>query len=108
MALQSAFDISLELRVVHPAAIRNPAYFARMDSLARPYFMTDSARAAEFHGMPLRRPIPDPIRQAPVPLAIAPDQPLALRLGRLGIAATERGKGLFLCKWCRACRGMGL
>jgi 2-hydroxychromene-2-carboxylate isomerase len=65
-----------------------------MDSLARPYFLKDSARVAEFHGLPFRRPKPDPITQDPVTLEISPEQPLARRLGRLGIAATERGKGL--------------
>ena len=94
VGLQRDFDVAVDLRVVHPAAIRNPAYFARMDPLARPYFMADSARAAAFQGMPFRRPIPDPISQHPVTLTIAPDQPLATRLGHLGIAATERGKGL--------------
>lgn len=74
------FDVTVTLCVVHPAAIRNPACFARMDPLARRYFMADSARAAAFQTMPFRRPIPDP--------------PLATRLGRLGIAATERGQGL--------------
>ena len=94
IGLQRDFDVDVDLRVVHPAAIRNPSYFARMDPLARPYFMADSARAAAFLDMPFRRPIPDPISQDPLTLTIAPDQPLATRLGRLGIAATERGHGL--------------
>lgn len=94
IGLQRDFELAIDLRVVHPAAIRNPAYFARMDPLARPYFMADSARAAAFQGMAFRRPIPDPISQDPVTLAIAHHQPLATRLGRLGIAATERGLGL--------------
>ncbi len=97
LALRKARGVTIEVRVVHPAAIRNPAYFARMDPLARPYFLMDSARAAAFHGMPLRRPIPDPIVQDPQTLAIGADQPLARRLGRLGIAATERGRGLDFC-----------
>ncbi len=88
------FDVAVDLRIVHPAAIRNPAYFARMDPLARPYFMKDSARVAAFHGMGFRRPVPDPITQDPVTLAIAPEHPLAVSLGRLGIAATERARGL--------------
>ena len=94
LALPQAFDLSLDLRIVHPAALRNPAYFARMDPLARPYFLMDSARAAAFHGLPFRRPIPDPIRQDPVTLTIDARQPLALRLGRLGIAAVQRQRGL--------------
>ena len=92
--LQRRYELTVDLRVVHPAAIRNPSYFARMNPLARPYFVIDSARCAAFHRMPFRRPIPDPIEQDPVTLSLAPEQPLARWLGRLGIAATERGRGL--------------
>jgi 2-hydroxychromene-2-carboxylate isomerase len=92
--LRENFLISIDFRIVHPAAIRNPAYFARMDPLARPYFVLDSARSAAFHGLPFRRPVPDPIDQDPKTLAIAAEQPLAQRLGRLGIAATEYGRGI--------------
>lgn len=88
------FDVEIDLRVVHPAAIRNPSYFARMDPIARPYFLKDTARAAAFHGLPFRRPIPDPIVQDQTTLRLAEDHPLARRLGHLGIAATEGGKGL--------------
>lgn len=96
--LRDRFQVTVDLRIVHPAAIRNPAYFARMDPLARPYFIRDSARAAAFQGIGFRRPIPDPIAQDPVTLAIAAEQPLARRLGRLGIAATERGHGFEFCR----------
>ena len=95
--LRDKFCVTVDLRVVHPNALRNPAYFARMDPLARPYFLKDSARVAAFHGMPFRRPVPDPINQDPTTLAIAAEQPHARRLGRLGIAATERGRGLEFC-----------
>lgn len=97
LALTEAYRVNVDLRVVHPAAIRNPTYFARMDPLARPYFLADSARMAEFHGLPFRRPEPDPIAQDPATLAVAAEQPLARRLGRLGVAATERGRGLPFC-----------
>ncbi len=91
------YGVTAEMRIVHPAAIRNPAYFARMDPIARPYFMLDSARVAAFQGLGFHRPIPDPIEQDPVTLTIASEQPLARRLGRLGIAAVERGQGLAFC-----------
>lgn len=98
MALSERFGVALEMRVVHPAALRNPDYFRTMNPLARPYFMLDSARAAAFHGLPFRRPVPDPINQNPTTLEIAPDQPLAVRLGRLGIAATAAGRGPSFCR----------
>jgi 2-hydroxychromene-2-carboxylate isomerase len=92
--LQRRANVNIDLRIVHPAAIRNPSYFKRMDPLARPYFFIDTARAAAFHGLPFRRPVPDPIVQNPVTLEIAPQNPLAHWLGRLGVAAVERDKGL--------------
>ena len=97
MKLVDEYDVNVEMKIVHPAAIRNPAYFATMNSLARPYFLKDSARVAAYHNMPFRRPIPDPINQDPSTLAIAPEQPMAVRLGRLGIAAAERGLALRFC-----------
>jgi 2-hydroxychromene-2-carboxylate isomerase len=95
--LREKFCVTIDLRVVHPAAVRNPAHFARMDPLARPYFLKDSTRVAAFHGMAFRRPVPDPINQDRTTLAIAAEQPQARRLGRLGIAATERGRGFEFC-----------
>lgn len=92
--LVSGYDVVVNLRIVHPAAIRNPAYFRSMNPLARPYFVRDCVRVAEFLGLPFRRPVPDPIVQNMTTLEIAAEQPLALRLGRLGIAACEAGRGL--------------
>ena len=68
-----------------------------MNALARRYFLVDSARAAAFHSLPFRRPILDPITKDPITLALAPEHPLARRLGRLGIAGTERDRGLAFC-----------
>ncbi len=97
LALTRDFAVDVELRVVHPAAIRNPAYFQAMNPLSRPYFLLDSAREAAFHDLPFRRPKPDPIVQDQQTLVIAAHQPYIHRLGRLGIAASERGRGLAFC-----------
>ncbi len=97
MLLTRDFAVEVEMRVVHPAAIRNPAYFRAMNLSARPYFLLDSAREAAFHGLPFRRPVPDPIVQDQQTLAIAAHQPYIQRLSRLGIAAMERGRGLAFC-----------
>ena len=93
-ALARDFAVEVEMRVVHPAAIRNPAYFRAMNPLSRPYFLLDSAREAAVRGLPFRRPVPDPIVQNQRTLAIAEHQPHA---HRLGIAAAERGRGLAFC-----------
>jgi 2-hydroxychromene-2-carboxylate isomerase len=97
LALTEQFNVEIDMRIVHPAAVRNPAYFRAMNRLARPYFFKDTARMADFLGMRFRRPVPDPIEQDPVTLAIAENQPLAFWLGRLGIAACRRGRGLAYC-----------
>ena len=96
-ALARDFAVDAEMRVVHPAAIRNPAYFRAMNPLSRPYFLLDSAREAAFRGLTFRRPVPDPIVQDQRTLAIAEHQPHIHRLSRLGIAAAERGRGLAFC-----------
>ena len=97
VALARDFEVEVEMRVIYPAAIRNPDYFRAMNPLSRPYFLLDSAREAAFRGLPFRRPVPDPIVQDQRTLAIAEHQPYAHRLGRLGIAAAERGRGLAFC-----------
>ncbi len=97
VALARDYDVDIDVRIVHPAAIRNPDYFRTMNPLARPYFLIDSARAAAFHDLPFRRPVPDPIVQDQKTLAIASEQPFIYRLGHLGIAAAERGCGLAFC-----------
>jgi 2-hydroxychromene-2-carboxylate isomerase len=111
LALIAHYEVSVDIRFVHPNALRTPNYFQRMDPLARPYFFHDSVRAAQFHGLPFARPVPDPIVQDPLTLALAAEQPLARRLGRLGVAAHGRKKGLPFAKevsellWSGAVKG---
>ena len=88
------YDVAVNLRVVHPAAIRNPDYFRAMNPLARTYFMLDCVRIALFLDLPFRRPMPDPIVQDMSTLKIADAQPYIYRLSRLGVAACEQGRGL--------------
>lgn len=97
VALARDWPVAVEMRIVHPAAIRNPAYFKTMNPLARPYFFKDTVRMAQVLGLPFRRPLPDPIVQDPVSLQLAAEHPLVWRLGRLGVAATRRGRGLAYC-----------
>lgn len=96
-ALSASTGVAIDMRVVHPNILRNPNYFKTMNVLARPYFMRDTQRTAEFLGMPFRRPIPDPIAQNLKTLEVAAEQPLARWLGHLGIAANEAGRGFSFC-----------
>src|SRR5271163_1260192 len=97
LTLTRHFAVEVDLRIVPPAAIRNPAYFQAMNALSRPYFLLDGLREAAFHGWPFRRPVPDPIVQDQQTLAIAAHQPYIYRLSRLGIAAVQQGRGLAFC-----------
>ncbi|GAA4330302.1 2-hydroxychromene-2-carboxylate isomerase [Pigmentiphaga soli] len=93
-ALARERGVRWNVRIVYPLAVRYPEHFGRQHPLARPYFFADSARVAEYLGMPFRRPVPDPIVQDPRTLAIAADQPYIRRLTHLGIEADRRGRAL--------------
>jgi 2-hydroxychromene-2-carboxylate isomerase len=87
-------DVSFNLRVVHPLAIRDPKFF---DSRGLPwmgYVMRDIVRLAQMTGQPMAMPNPDPIVQDIATARIAKDQPYIFRLSRLGILAAEAGVGL--------------
>ncbi|MDO9217230.1 MAG: DsbA family protein [Lacisediminimonas sp.] len=94
MALAQTGKMQWNVKIVSPLAIRYPEHFRKLHPLNRPYFHHDCVRTAEALGMPFRRPVPDPIIQDPVTLAIATEQPVMVHLARLGIAATRRGRAL--------------
>jgi len=89
LSIAAQHGLNIDLRVVHPNILRNPNYFKTMNPLARPYFMRDTQRTAEFLGMPFRRPVPDPIVQDPITLEASQDQPMARWLGRLALPQTK-------------------
>ena len=92
--LAAEYPVQWDIRVVYPLAMRVPGYFRHMNPLARPYFLRDTRRVAEFLGVPFKRPMPDPIVQDPVTLEIADSQPTIHRLTLLGAEATLRGRAL--------------
>jgi 2-hydroxychromene-2-carboxylate isomerase len=92
--LVAEYDLECEVRPVHPIAIRTPDFFERVNPLWPPYVMRDTARIAEIQGLPLRWPRPDPVVQDLSTRKIAAEQPYIRRLTRLGVAASERGRGL--------------
>lgn len=106
--LQRMYNVTVDLRVVHPAALRNPAYFARMDPQARPYFLLDSARAASFHGLPFRRPVPEtprPCRLRPINLWLCGSGDLASPRQTSGAGSISRGKWRHCCGAGRSMAG---
>lgn len=86
--------VRIVLRPVLPLAVRDPAFFDRVDPLFVPYLMRDTQRVAEYLGVPFRWPRPDPVVMQLEPRRIPAEQPYIHRLTRLGAAAEQRGKGL--------------
>jgi len=92
------YALEVRFRPVYPIAIRDPEFFERVHPLWTRYFMVDVFRVAEYLGLPLEWPRPDPIvaeiqdgRQI-----FADEQPHIHRLTRLGVLAEEAGHGIEL------------
>lgn len=94
LEIERSFDVTVNVRPVFPLAIRTPDFFKNVNPKYRRYHLKDSERVAEFHGIPYRRPIPDPIIQDMETNAIATDQPYIRQLTLLGAAAQVQGAGL--------------
>lgn len=93
-AMAQEFDLEITLRTVWPIAIRDPDILFTGNPAAPRYIVMDSFRTAQMLGIPFRWPRPDPVVQDLTTREIAKDQPHIYRIGRMGQAATRRGKGL--------------
>lgn len=94
VALEKEYDVAANVRVVYPIAVRQPGFFSNSDPLWFTYFLRDVFRSAEYVGLPIAWPSPDPVLMDPKTRTYPKEQPYIHRLMRLGQAATERGKGL--------------
>lgn len=92
--LERDYDVTCNVRVIYPIAVRTPEFFDRNDPLWRSYFMIDVFRSAEFLGLPFRWARPDPVQIDMATGRYPKEQPYIHRLSHLGVAATEKGKGL--------------
>jgi 2-hydroxychromene-2-carboxylate isomerase len=92
--LAADYDVDVTIRVVLPIAVRIPGFFDTVNPLWPPYLMRDTMRIAEYERIPYGWPRPDPIVQDFATRQVATEQPYIHRLTRLGVAATERGRGL--------------
>jgi 2-hydroxychromene-2-carboxylate isomerase len=89
------YDVDINLRIVYPIAIRDPEFFRiRASKHYRPYLLLDTARLAECHGIPFRRPVPDPVVQNLATSEISDEQPYVYLLTRLATLAAGKGSGL--------------
>jgi 2-hydroxychromene-2-carboxylate isomerase len=93
-ALQREHDVDVNVRVVLPLAVRVEGFFERVNPLWPPYLFRDIGRLAEFHGMTIGWPRPDPIVQDFATREVAKEQPYIHRLSRLGTCAAEHGRGV--------------
>lgn len=96
-AWQDTYQLKVNFRPVYPIAVRTPEFFHRVDPQWFSYFMTDVHRVAEFLDLPFTWPKPDPIVQLVDENGqrqTHPEQPHIHRLTRLGVAASERGRGI--------------
>lgn len=98
MELERDWDARVNVRPVLPIAVRQPEFFAHADPLWTSYLMRDCVRSAEFAGMTLRWPRPDPVVMDFATRTYPREQPYIHRLTRLGQLASERGFGLPLLR----------
>ncbi len=96
-AMTETYDLEIDLKPVYPLAMRQPDFFERNHPNWLAYTFRDIARLAQFHGIPLAAPRPDPIVQDMATRRIAPEQPYIHRLVRQGQAAARRGRSLAFC-----------
>ncbi|MEO1081869.1 MAG: DsbA family protein [Pseudomonadota bacterium] len=95
LKLKADYDVDVRLRVVFPIAIRTRAtLFNKDDRKPAMYILMDSARRAEFLGLPYAWPNPDPIVQDYETLEVSEDQPFIYRLSALGVEAQRQGRGI--------------
>jgi 2-hydroxychromene-2-carboxylate isomerase len=92
--LVERYDLECDVRPVYPIAVRDPAFFERVNPLWPPYLLRDTVRIAQMQGLPYAWPRPDPIVQDVARGVIPKEQPYIHRLTRLGVAAVTRGHGL--------------
>jgi 2-hydroxychromene-2-carboxylate isomerase len=93
---QQRFRLDVRFRPVYPIAIRTPEFFDTVNPQWRRYFFVDVHRVAEFLGLPLVWPKPDPVAQhlEDGRMRTALEQPHIYRLTRLGVLAQEEGHGI--------------
>ena len=92
--LTEKYDLKINQRFVYPLAIREPDFFEKNHPNWLGYTFRDMFRVAQYLGIPMAPPNPDPIVQDIATRKIAKDQPYIFELTRMGQAASRRGKGL--------------
>ncbi len=93
--LRRRWDFDITPRIVLPIAVRDPERYARsLNQAWMDYTIRDVARLAEMMNLRIAPPAPDPVAIDPETKQAAQNQPHIHRLSRLGVAASEMGRGL--------------
>ncbi len=92
--LATRYDLDVRVRPVLPIAVRIAGFFENVNPLWPPYLIRDTLRIAQSLDLPYAWPRPDPIVQEFPSRKVAAEQPYIHRLTRLGVLASERGRGL--------------
>jgi len=96
LRLREDYAVELHLRTVLPIAVRSKDTLFSGNRKPINYIIIDALRRAEFLGMKIGLPSPDPIVQDMQTLQVAEDQPFIYRLSGLGVEAERQGKGIDL------------
>lgn len=96
LRLRDDFDVDIKYRPVLPIAVRSKDSLFSGDRKPAQYIIMDSFRRAEFLGMKIAFPSPDPVVQDFQTFEVSDDQPFIYRLTGLGVEAARRGKGIEL------------
>ncbi|MBX2837680.1 MAG: DsbA family protein [Gammaproteobacteria bacterium] len=87
--------IDIEIRPVLGGVLRTPERFQNRDKVEQGYFEIDTARTAQYLGLPYAYPNPSPIQFKPDTVWIAEEeQPRNEYLYRLYVGAVQAGHGL--------------
>ena len=92
--LREDFEVDVRVRPVIPIALRTKETLFSKDKKPAHYILRDSLRRAEFLGMKISFPQPDPVVQNFETFEVAEEQPYIYRLTGLGVEAARRGKGV--------------
>ena len=91
---RESYDVDVSARVVYPLAVRDPELLKRLNPLYVGYMMRDTRRTADYLGMTITSPDPDPVDFDRALHGVGAEQPRIERLMRLAAAAQEQGRAL--------------
>jgi len=92
--LTEQYDLEIKVKPVYPIAIRTPEFFSDVSPLWIPYLLRDCYRVAQYRGLKFNWPKPDPVVMNIATREISDDQPYIFRLTRMGMLATQQGRGM--------------